>query len=99
MIPFFRKKDDEKTIIHNVYKNMNQKMVKDLFYGGEENAAAILCPLWKILYPSSGRMTLDEARAAAFFYTQVWIRKHENMIPIGSNPNYIKDMLEKRFPE
>lgn len=99
MFGFLKKKYDENTIIHNVYQKMNQSMVRDLFYGGEENASIILRPLWKILFPSSGRMSQKEAEATAFFYTQVWIRKHGNMISVGSNTNYIKDMLEKRFPE
>ena len=98
MLGFFKREDDETTIIRKVYQNMNQDFVEQIFYGGDKSAFMILYPLWKILFPDSKKMKRAEADAAAFFYTQVWIRKHEKSVPF-STTNYIKDSLERRFSQ
>ncbi|HAB94269.1 MAG TPA: hypothetical protein DCF49_05835 [Lachnospiraceae bacterium] len=98
MFGFFKREEDETAIIRKVYQGMNQEYVRQLFYGGDKKAFMVLQPLWKILYPDSPKMKRKEAEEAAFFYTQVWFRKHEGSVPF-STTNYIKDRLEKRFPQ
>lgn len=98
MFSFFKREDDETSIIRKVYQSMNQDCVEQIFYGGEKNAFMILYPLWEILYPDSKKMKRAEADTAALFYTQVWIRKHEKSMPF-STTNHIKDRLEKRFSQ
>lgn len=93
----FERRDREAALLAEVYAEMNGEAAPKLFYGGPEGAAVILPRLRSILF-GSGDAKKEELQEAAFFYTQVWIRRHGGFDPAFSTVPYIKEAMKKRFP-
>ena len=101
MFDFLKRKNNsaetESGLIKQTYDNLNPEFKGKIFYGDATEAEKILKPLRTVLFPDT-KPTLQQYSETAFFYTQVWNRKHGWLSPEFSTTPYIKEAMKKRFP-
>lgn len=71
--PYNRPAEDE--LITKTYNRMNQESANKMFYGSVDEASKILDSLRRALFGDTVA-TEKQFEESAFFYTQVWLRKH-----------------------